>query len=106
MMEGFKRHEKTSGGPNPLELAKQQNDAIKKSIDAFGEESFAKKLEEIRKENDEKERNIQAQQQELKDRKRFYKGNAPPHVKAQIPRLFQEDTENDEPRIVEIDIDD
>ena len=106
MMEGFTRHEKTSGGLNPLELAKQQNDAIKKSINDFGQDNFAQKLEEIRKENEEKERNIAAQQQELNDRKRFYEGNAPPHVRAQIPKLFQEDTEKDEPRIVEIDVDD
>ena len=45
-MEGFTRHEKISGGPNPLELAREQNDVIKKSIDEFGQENFAKKLEE------------------------------------------------------------
>jgi hypothetical protein len=106
MMEGFTRHEKISGGPNPLELAREQNDVIKKSIDEFGQENFSKKLEDIRRENDEKERRIAAQQQELQDRKRFYEGNAPPHVRAQIPKLFKEDADKEEPRIVEIDIDD
>ena len=105
MMEGFKRHEKTTGGPNPFDLAKEQNDAIKKSIDEMGQENFEKKLEEIQKQNAEKERKIAAQQQELLDRKRFYEGNAPPHVRAQVPKLFQEDTDKEEPRIVEIDID-
>ena len=107
MMEGFKRVEGETGGPNPFDLAKEQNDAIKKSIDEMGKENFEKKLEEIQKQNAEKERKIAAQQQELQDRKRFYEGNAPPHVRAQIPKLFEEVTENEEePRIVEIDIDD
>jgi hypothetical protein len=92
MMEGFTRHEKTSGGPNPLEFAKEQNYVIKKSMEEFGQENFAEKLGDIRRENDEKERRIAAQQQELQDRERFYEGNAPPHVCSQIPKLFKEDT--------------
>ena len=52
MMEGFKRHE-VQTGQNPIEMAKQQNDAIKQQIkNAIGEDNFEKKLEELKLAND------------------------------------------------------
>ena len=90
MMEGFRRHEGETG-TNPLQMAKEQNDAIKKSIqEAVGEENFEKRLNEIRRQNEEKERDIEEKKRELRDRKKFYESNAPQHVKQQLPQVFDD----------------
>lgn len=101
MMEGFRRHEGTTG-QNPMEMAKQQNDAIKKSIqEVVGEENFEKRLEQIRQANEAKEREIEERKKELRDRRKFYESNAPSHVKQQIPKVFNELSE--ESRFEELD---
>ena len=103
MMEGFRRHEGVTG-QNPMEMAKQQNEAIKKSIqEAVGEENFEKKLAEIRAANEAKEREIEAKKEELRDRKKFYESSAPSHVKQQIPRVFNELSVSEESRFEELD---
>ena len=87
-----------------MEMAKQQNEAIKKSIqEAVGEENFEKKLAEIRAANEAKEREIEAKKEELRDRKKFYESSAPSHVKQQIPRVFNELSVSEESRFEELD---
>ena len=85
-----------------MELAKQQNDAIKKSIqESVGEENFEKRLQQIKEANEAKEREIEEKKKELRDRKKFYESNAPLHVKQQIPKVFNE--MSDESRFEELD---
>ena len=89
MMEGFRRHENTSKErTNPIELAKQQNDEIKQSIEALGREQLAKKLDLLKKENERKEKMITDQKRKLLEQKLFYDMNAPPHVQTQSNRMF------------------
>ena len=102
MMEGFRRHEGETG-QNPLEMAKQQNDEIKKSlIESVGgdDDTLEQRLEKLRRENDANERELEAKKQEIRDRKNFYKNNAPHHVQQQLPKVFDN---NHEQKIVEIE---
>ena len=93
MMEGFKRHEQQTG-QNPMEMAKQQNDAIKQQIrSVIGEEDFEKKLEELKKANEAKEKEIEAKKREIRDRKNYYKENAPNYIRQKIPETFNETEE-------------
>ena len=103
MMEGFRRHEGETG-QNPMEMAKQQNDEIKKSLmETVGanDDTLEQRLEQLRKENDAKERELEAKKREIRDRKNFYKTNAPHHVQQQIPEVF--DNDKSEQKIVEIE---
>lgn len=102
MMEGFRRHEGETG-QNPLEMAKQQNDEIKKSlIESVGgdDDTLEQRLEKLRRENDANERELEAKKREIRDRKNFYKNNAPHHVQQQLPKVFDN---NHEQKIVEIE---
>ena len=103
MMEGFRRHEGETG-QNPIEMAKQQNDEIKKTLmETVGanDDTLEQRLEQLRKENDAKEKELQAKKREIRDRENFYKDNAPHHVQQQLPRVF--DADKSEPKIVEIE---
>ena len=102
MMEGFRRHEGETG-QNPLEMAKQQNDEIKKSLmETVGanDDTLEQRLEQLRKENDAKEKELELKKREIRDRENFYKHNAPHHVQQQLPKVF--DTEPEQ-KIVEIE---
>ena len=102
MMEGFRRHEGETG-QNPLEMAKQQNDEIKKSlIESVGgdDATLEQRLEKLRRENDANERELEAKKREIRERKNFYKTNAPHHVQQQLPTVFDN---NHEQKIVEIE---
>ena len=102
MMEGFRRHEGETG-QNPLEMAKQQNDEIQKSlIESVGgdDDTLGQRLEKLRRENDAAERELEAKKREIRDRKNFYKNNAPHHVQQQLPKVFDNKHEQ---KIVEIE---
>ena len=102
MMEGFRRHEGETG-QNPLEMAKQQNDEIQKSlIESVGgdDDTLEQRLEKLRRENDAAERELEAKKREIRDRKNFYKNNAPHHVQQQLPKVFDNKHEQ---KIVEIE---
>merc|ERR1711973_338623 len=104
MMEGFKRHEEKTG-QNPMEMAQKQNEMIRNSIKeaiGAGDEDFQQKLEMLKKQNEEKERELEKQKKEMRERKQFYQANAPNHVKQQLKNVFNEVSAT-EPRIVEID---
>ena len=103
MMEGFRRHEGETG-QNPIEMAKQQNDEIKKTLmETVGanDDTLEQRLEQLRKDNDAKEKELQTKKREIRDRKSFYKDNAPHHVQQQLPRVF--DADKSEQKIVEIE---
>ena len=103
MMEGFRRHENTSKErTNPIELAKQQNDEIKQSIEALGREQLAKKLDLLKKENERKEKMITDQKRKLLEQKQFYDMNAPPHVQTQSNQMFTELKKHKDSRFVEL----
>ena len=103
-MEGFKRHEGETG-QNPFDMAKQQNDQIKKSIeDAVGPENmgdFQKRLEKIKQDNEEKERVVEAKKREMRERAEYFEGQAPHHVKNKFRNILQ--SNSDQSKIVEID---
>ena len=104
MMEGFKRHEGATG-QNPFDMARQQNDQIKKSIeDAVGPENmgdFQKRLEKIKQDNEEKERVLSAKRREIRERVEYFEGQAPHHAKNKFRNVLQ--TMSDDSKIVEID---
>ena len=102
MMEGFRRHEGETG-QNPMEMAKQQNEEIKRSIvEAIGgEENMEQRLEQLRLDNEAKERDLEEKKREIRDRKKFYQTNAPEHVQQQLPAVFEGDNQA-EPRFVEL----
>ena len=103
MMEGFRRHEGETG-QNPIEMAKQQNDEIKKTLmETVGanDDTLEQRLEQLRKDNDAKEKELQTKKREIRDRKNFYKDNAPHHVQQQLPRVF--DADKSQQKIVEIE---
>ena len=103
MMEGFTRHEKTTG-QNPLEMAKQQNEMIQAEVKALGQQQFEAKLETLRQQNAEAEEELERQRRELEERRRFCQENGPPQVRQQIRSIFKDVTQEDEePRFVEID---
>ena len=103
MMEGFRRHKGTTG-QDPMEMAKQQNEEIKKSLmEAVGanDDNLDQRLEQLKKDNEAKENELEAKKREIRDRKSFYQANAPHHVQQQIPKVF-DDVKN-EHKIVEIE---
>ena len=104
MMEGFKRHEGQTG-QNPFDMAKQQNDQIKKTIeDAVGQENmgeFQKRLEKIKQNNEEKEKIIEGKRREMKERADYFEKNAPRHAKNKFKDALQ--SNSGDSKIVEID---
>ena len=103
MMEGFKRHEGQTG-QNPFDMAKQQNDQIKRTIEeAVGPENmgeFQKRLEKIKQDNEEKEKIIEGKKREMIERTKYFEENAPHHVKQNLKTVLQ--SNSDDPKIVEI----
>ena len=91
MMEGFKRHEKTTG-QNPLKMAEKQNEMIKTQVETLVKEKAKEELEakvaELRRQNEEKEVELEKQKRELIERERYYRENAPPQVRAQMAATF------------------
>ena len=91
MMEGFKRHEKTTG-QNPLKMAEKQNEMIKTQVENLVKEKAKEELEakvaELRRQNEEKEAELERQRREILERERYYRENAPPQVRAQMAATF------------------
>ena len=91
MMEGFKRHEKTTG-QNPLKMAEKQNEMIKTQVENLVKEKAKEELEakvaELRRLNEEKEAELEKQKREIMERERYYRENAPPQVRAQMAATF------------------
>ena len=107
MMEGFKRHEKTTG-QNPLKMAEKQNEMIKSQVETLVKEKAKEELEakvaELRRQNEEKEAELEKQKRELIERERYYRENAPPQVRAQMAATFGRVTpKKEESRFEELD---
>ena len=104
MMEGFKRHEGETG-QNPFDMAREQNDQIKKSIEeAVGQENmgdFKKRLEKIKQDNEEKEKLIEGKKREMKERAKYFDKNAPHHIKNKFKNVLQSNSSDS--KIVEIE---
>ena len=92
MMEGFKRHEETTG-QNPLKMAEKQNEMIKTQVENLVKEKAKEELEakvtELMRQNEEKEAELEKQKREIMERERYYRENAPPQVRAQMAATFE-----------------
>ena len=68
-MEGFKRHEKTTG-QNPLKMAEKQNEMIKTQVENLVKEKAKEELEakvaELRRQNEEKEAELERSNSSMK----------------------------------------
>ena len=112
MMEGFKRHEETTG-QNPLKMAEKQNEMIKTQVENLVKEKAKEELEakvtELRRQNEEKEAELERQKREIMERERYYRENAPPQVRAQMAATFGElvppQKKKEESRFEELDSD-
>ena len=111
MMEGFKRHEKTTG-QNPLKMAEKQNEMIKTQVENLVKEKAKEELEakvaELRRLNEEKEAELEKQKREIMERERYYRENAPPQVRAQMAATFgrvvpTQEEKKEESRFEELD---
>ena len=92
MMEGFKRHEETTG-QNPMKMAEKQNEMIKTQVENLVKEKAKEELEakvtELMRQNEEKEVELEKQKREIMERERYYRENAPPQVRAQMAATFE-----------------
>ena len=102
MMEGFRNHEGRTG-ENPFDMAHKQNEAIKSQLKQVVGENFEERLEQLRKDNEEKERDLERKKKEINDRKQFYEANAPTHVKQKMKNVFNESNKPCEQRFEELD---
>ena len=86
LLEGFRRHEATTGQENPLHTLKRHNDEIRDSLTTG---QFKDQLEEARRKNVAEAERIERMKAELLGRKQFYEENSPPQVRERTPEMFR-----------------